>query len=184
MRIGSNPTTHAVILGFIPRIHFQPQTYWTSAPSIQSPRELFGRAYTPDDRTKCRNGESLISGQKNHATSVEMPRMTQGNRKNPPFDVVNKQVKTGDAVHISQQNLKARAESVFRMQHSYLKTHATASNADFTIDVTGAIRNCPIALGAIHPAAWPTRRHRPRIGGFDPVPGIQFREPSCVRPDN
>jgi hypothetical protein len=54
------------------------------------------------------------------------------------------------------------------MQHSKGKTHHKPLEAHFTIDETGAIRNCPIAFGAIHPAAWPTRRYRLSIGGFDP----------------
>lgn len=73
-----------------------------------------------------------------------------------------------DSGYTSEQKLKMPTKYVFRMQHSHPKTLHTGLDAHFTIDETGPIRNCPIALGAIHPAAWPSRRNRLSIGGFDP----------------
>ncbi len=73
-----------------------------------------------------------------------------------------------DSGDTSEQKLKIPVKYVFRMQHSHPKTLYTGFDAHFTVDETGAIRNCPIALGAIHPAAWPSRRNRLSIGGFDP----------------
>jgi len=94
-----------------------------------------------------------------------------------------------DSSHTSEQNLKMPAKYVFRMQHSHSKTHHTGLDADLTVDETGSIRNCPIALGAIHPAAWPSRKNRLSIGGFDPsslnqVHLDQLTELDYIRPDN
>jgi len=94
-----------------------------------------------------------------------------------------------DSGYTSEQKLKMPAKYVFRMQHSHPKTRYTAFDTHFTVDETGPIRNCPIALGAIHPAAWPSRRNRLSIGGFDPsslnqVHLDQLTELDCIRPDN
>lgn len=80
-----------------------------------------------------------------------------------------------DSGHTSEQKLKMPAKYVFRMQHSHSKTRHTGLDAHFTVDETGVIRNCPIALGAIHPAARPSRRNRLSIGGFDPSSLNQVR---------
>lgn len=80
-----------------------------------------------------------------------------------------------DSGYTSEQKLKMPAKYVFRMQHSHPKTRYTGLDAHFTVDETGVIRNCPIALGAIHPAAWPSRRNRLGIGGFDPSSLNQVR---------
>lgn len=94
-----------------------------------------------------------------------------------------------DSGYISEQKLKMPVKYVFRMQHSHSKTHHAGLDVHFTVDETGVIRNCPNALGAIHPAAWPSRRNRLSIGGFDPsslnqVHLDQLTEPNYIRPDN